>query len=100
MIEQEEATIPGRPILSYFRRVFVAADQLANALTGGDEDETVSSRAAKDRNRGRIVGCVLCRILDWFDPNHCDKAIERDEGKRPGQYDPPRKDYPPRSDWS
>lgn len=102
---QEEATIPGRPILSYFRRLFVAADQLLNVVFGGDEDETISSRIAKDRRRGRKFACVLCRILDWIDPHHCEKAIERDEGKRPGQYDHPerakrRADYPPRSDWS
>ena len=102
---QDQATIPGRPILSYFRRLFVAADQLLNVVFGGDEDETVSSRIAKDRRRGRKFACVLCRILDWLDPDHCEKAIERDEGKRPGQYDDPRRqakrtDYPPRSDWS
>ena len=100
MIEHphEEATVPGRPILSYFRRLFVAVDQLANVLLGGHEDETVSSRIAKDRRRGRKMACVLCRILDWLDPHHCEKAIEKDEGKRPGQYDRPS--YPPRSDWS
>jgi hypothetical protein len=102
---QESATVPGRPILSYFRRLFVAADQLLNVILGGDEDETISSRIAKDRRRGRKFACVLCRILDWIDPHHCEKAIERDEGKRPGQYDHPerakrRTDYPPRSDWS
>jgi hypothetical protein len=100
MIEhpQEEATIPGKPILSYFRRLFVAVDQLLNVVFGGHEDETISSRIAKDRRRGHKFACVLCRVLDWLDPHHCEKAIERDEGKRPGQYDRPS--YPPRSDWS
>lgn len=102
---QDQATIPGRPILSYFRRLFVAADQLLNVIFGGDEDETISSRIAKDRRRGRKFACFLCKILDWLDPDHCEKAIERDEGKRPGQYDDPRRhakrtQYPPRSDWS
>ncbi len=102
---QDQATIPGRPILSYFRRLFVVLDQLLNVIFGGDEDETISSRIAKDRRRGRKFACVLCRILDWLDPDHCEKAIERDEGKRPGQYDDPRRrakrtQYPPRSDWS
>jgi hypothetical protein len=95
---QEDATVPGRPILSYFRRLFVAVDQLANVLLGGHEDETISSRIGKDARRGRKMACVLCRIFDWLDPHHCEKAIERDEGKRPGQYDRPS--YPPRSDWS
>lgn len=90
---QDQATIPGRPILSYFRRLFVAVDQLLNVILGGDEDETISSRIAKDRRRGRKLACVLCRILDWIDPNHCEKSIERDEGKRPGQYDRPRQDW-------
>ena len=78
---QENATIPGRPILSYFRRLFVAVDQLLNVIFGGDEDETISSRIAKDKRRGRKFACVLCRILDWLDPHHCEKAIEPNEGK-------------------
>lgn len=76
-------------IVGYLARVFVALDQLLNALLGGDEDETMSSRLGKDARRGRIVGCVLCKMLDLIDKNHCEKAIERDEGKRPGQYNPP-----------
>ncbi len=106
---QQQTYIPGRPILTYFRRLFVSLDQLVNVIFAGDEDETVSSRIAKDVRRGRKFACVLCKILDWIDPDHCEKAIERDEGKRPGQYDPPpglekryekRWVYPPRGDWS
>lgn len=100
MIElpQDQATLPGRPILSYFRRLFVAADQLVNVVFGGNEDETISSRIGKDARRGKAFACVLCRVLDWMDPHHCEKAIERDEGKRPGQYDRPTDPF--RSDWS
>ena len=76
-------------IVGYTARVFVAFDQLLNALLGGDEDETLSSRLGKDARRGRYVGCVLCKLLDLIDKNHCEKAIERDEGKRPDQYNPP-----------
>ena len=97
-LPQEEATIPGKPILSYFRRLFVAVDQLLNVVFLGHEDETISSRIGKDARRGRKFACVLCQVLHWLDPHHCEKAIERDEGKRPGQYDRPS--YPPRSDWS
>lgn len=74
-------------IIGYLARVFVAFDQLLNAILGGDEDETISSRIAKDKRRGRKFACVLCKMLDWIDKDHCEKAIERDEGKRPGQYD-------------
>ena len=63
--------------------VAVANDQALNAaLVGrsGSEDETVSSRAGKAAQSGRRWGCVLCRMLDWFDPGHCARNIEPDEG--------------------
>lgn len=65
----------------YFLNVLVAVDQLGNAVLAGDPDETVSSRAAKAAERGRRWGCVLCRVLHWFDRNHCARVVERDEGK-------------------
>jgi hypothetical protein len=77
-------------IVGYLARVFVALDQLVNVLFGGDEDETVSSRIAKDKARGRKFACVLCKLLDLIDKDHCDKAIEIDRGKRPGQYNRPK----------
>ena len=49
-------------------------DQLANAATGGDEDETISSRANRARIAGRRWGCVLCRFLDIFEKDHCRKS--------------------------
>ena len=64
--------------------VAVANDQALNAaLVGrsGSEDETVSSRAGKAARKGKRWACVLCRLLDRLDPNHCEKAIEPDEGK-------------------
>lgn len=64
--------------------VAVANDQALNAaLIGrsGSEDETVSSRAGKAAQSGRIWGCVLCRFLDFFDKKHCEKSIENDEGR-------------------
>ena len=67
---------------SYGRRVAVAVDQLFNALFDGDEDETISSRAAKARLKGERWGCLLCRFLDWLDPNHCTNSIEPDEGEK------------------
>ena len=59
----------------------VAHDQLANAAFGGHEDETLSSRAGKAAREGKRWACVLCRLLDRLDPNHCEKSIESDEGK-------------------
>lgn len=63
--------------------VAVANDQALNAaLVGrsGSEDETISSRAGKAAQRGRRWGCILCRMLDLFDPGHCARNIELDEG--------------------
>lgn len=62
-------------------RLAVAYDQLANTAANGDEDETISSRAAKARRHGRRWGCLLCRLLDHLDPEHCNRSIEADEGE-------------------
>ena len=62
-------------------RLAVSFDQLANTAFGGSEDETISSRAGKAARKGKRWGCVLCRLLDWFEPNHCEGNIEADEGK-------------------
>lgn len=64
----------------YFWNLLIAIDQLANTLLAGDPDETISSRAAKAARKGERWGCVLCRLLDVFDNNHCEKSIEVDEG--------------------
>lgn len=55
-------------------RIAIAFDQLANTTTGGSEDETISSRAWRAMQHGRRWGCVLCKVLDWFDPDHCKKS--------------------------
>jgi hypothetical protein len=71
-------------IISGSRRAWtlaVAHDQLANTAFGGHEDETLSSRAGKAAREGKQWACVLCRLLDRLDPNHCEKSIETDEGK-------------------
>lgn len=60
-------------------RLAVAHDQLANAAFNGHEDETISSRAGKARRAGRRWGCVLCRLLDALDKDHCERSIENDE---------------------
>ena len=65
----------------------VAHDQLGNAATGGSEDETVSSRAHRARLAGRRWGCVLCRMLDALDPDHCRKSYEDEvHARRSAQF--------------
>jgi hypothetical protein len=58
----------------------VSYDQLANSAFGGSEDETISSRAYKAATRGRRWGCLLCKLLDKIQPDHCRRSLEPDEG--------------------
>lgn len=56
-------------------RIAIGFDQLGNVAANGSEDETISSRAARARSKGRRWGCILCRWLDAIDPGHCDKSV-------------------------
>jgi hypothetical protein len=58
----------------YLFGLFIAFDQFINALFAGYPDETVSFRAANARDEGKRWGCVLCRLLDAIDRNHCRMA--------------------------
>lgn len=59
--------------------VLIGLDQFANTLIGGAPDETISSRAARSRERGERWGRWLCAGLDWLDPGHCKDAKETEE---------------------
>lgn len=50
-------------------------DQTCNVDANGRVDQTISDRAALARNSGRRWGCVLCRILDAIQANHCSNSI-------------------------
>ncbi|MDR3474492.1 MAG: hypothetical protein P4M09_22815 [Devosia sp.] len=63
----------------YLLNVLIALDQLLNALTGGDPDETISSRCAKRRTQPGWN--ILAAILEWIDPGHLDRVLEPDEGR-------------------
>ena len=67
---------------SYFWRILLSIDQFFNTVTGGDEDETISSRMGKvvERKQNCWFCHTVCRVLHWIDPNHCQESIERDEG--------------------
>jgi hypothetical protein len=61
----------------YVKRVLIAGDQFLNALTGGREDETISSREGRyDRTQPKTGAPTLTKILNWLDPGHTDKAME------------------------
>lgn len=57
------------------RRVAIGYDQLGNVATGGSEDETISSRAGRGTREGRVIWCLLCKMLDWIEENHCEDSL-------------------------
>jgi hypothetical protein len=70
-------------ITRWLLAVSMAANQLVNALTGGDPDMAVSARAAYARERDSKTGRLVCRILEAVDVHpfsdrpgmdHCDIA--------------------------
>lgn len=63
-------------------RLAISYDQLANTAFGGDEDETISSRAYKATLAKRRWGCVLCKLLDKIQPDHCRQSVEPDRGDK------------------
>lgn len=72
----------------YLVNILIGVDQLFNALSGGDPDETISSRIGRMKrdNGGSVplrfpVAKLLDKILEDIDPNHCLEAIEEDEGE-------------------
>lgn len=85
---------------AYLANLALALDQLANAITGGDPDESVSSRVGKCRrgDHGRtwqIVAAPAAWIIDKiFGAGHCLASIEADEGARDLLFYPSQKVKP------
>lgn len=70
-------------MIRYFWNLLIWVDQGFNTLAGGEPDETLSSRMGKYAARGRgWIPCQLCKLLSFFDENHCEKNIELDEGEK------------------
>ena len=65
----------------YLLNILKALDRLANAITFGSGDETISSRLGKAQQKGSRFACVFCRFLDLFQKNHCKLAINPDDGR-------------------
>lgn len=51
-----------------------AFDRVGNAALNGSDTETVSSRANRAKQEKRRWGCVLCKLLDRFEKDHCEKS--------------------------
>lgn len=50
-------------------------DETANVGANGKVNTTISARAARARNAGRRWGCILCRVLDWVQKDHCSSSL-------------------------
>lgn len=52
----------------------IAVDQMFNTLLGGSPDETLSSRAYRTEQQGKLFGRFFRPVIDllfFFDPLHC-----------------------------
>jgi hypothetical protein len=56
------------------RQIALSYDRVANVATGGRWDQTISRRAARGARLGVRRWCLLCRLLDRVDPQHCQNA--------------------------
>lgn len=70
------------PILRWLLNWAILADEWLNTLTLGDPGETVSSRAGKAMLRKVLWACILCKLLDLAQKDHCLKAIDAADGRR------------------
>jgi hypothetical protein len=68
-------------VARYLWNFLIALDQFANTILGGSPDETISSRLGKRVDTSRFA-CVICKVLDLFQKDHCKKSIELDEGSQ------------------
>lgn len=67
----------------YIWNILISIDQFFNTLTGGDPDETMSSRMGKHLAKHDCPFCnLMCKFLNLFQKDHCVKAIEKDEGQQ------------------
>lgn len=62
--------------MRYILNILIAIDQLFNASFAGNPDETISSRLGKC---AKWICKAICRILDFFEKDHCVKSIENIE---------------------
>lgn len=61
---------------NYLFNLLIAFDQSVNAILGGYPDETISLRSARERDiNNKKWACVLCKVLDVFQKDHCDLTV-------------------------
>lgn len=62
----------------FIHRNLIALDMLGNTLTGGHDDETISSRSARAAERGNWLGKLISSGLNLIQKDHGAKAIAGD----------------------
>ncbi len=50
-------------------------DRAVASLAGAPPQETISSEAGRHQDDSEAAA-VLCRLLNWIDPGHCDHALK------------------------
>lgn len=63
-------------ITGWLKSVFIALDQLANALTGGWADETLSSRAYRMAVDGTTWPMRTIDTIFFWEKGHCEQAFD------------------------
>ena len=56
------------------RQLLIAVDQLVNAALGGSADETLSARAWRAEQGGKVFGKIFRPVIDglfFWDADHC-----------------------------
>jgi hypothetical protein len=69
----------------YRYKLWIAQDQLVNAIHNGNPDITISSRVGFMANQGSKTAIAMAVVIDWLfyvtigQVNHCRVSIEKDE---------------------
>lgn len=67
------------------KQILIAIDQLANTVIGGWADETLSSRAWREKRRSLVV---FIDCLFFWEKNHCENSYisERERIQLPPEF--------------
>jgi len=70
-------------VKQYFMNWMILLDLAGNTLFGGDPQETISSRLGKAvYKHDNKWAYYACRLLSWFDKQHCLGAIDKHAGDK------------------
>ncbi len=59
--------------------IYKAFDLTGNVLINGKFNEYISTRAYRAMVESQSWGCVLCKVLDWFQKDHCKRSVNPDK---------------------